>query len=50
MSLRLSTGPQYFSQFVRLLSYFAPVLKNYIRNDDAMLDTLQAVEVSSRWL
>ncbi|KAJ3658200.1 hypothetical protein Zmor_009954 [Zophobas morio] len=44
MSLRLSTGPQYFSQFVRLLSYFAPVLKNYIRNDDAMLDTLQAVE------
>ncbi|RZB40661.1 translation initiation factor eIF-2B subunit epsilon [Asbolus verrucosus] len=44
MSLRLSTGPQYFSQFVRLLSYFAPILKNYIRNNSAMLDTLQAIE------
>lgn len=48
MSLRFPTGPQYFSQFVRLLSYFAPILKNYIRNEDAMLDCLQAIEVTAQ--
>ncbi|KAJ8975018.1 hypothetical protein NQ317_012456 [Molorchus minor] len=31
MSLREPIGPQYFSYLSRLLSYFAPVLKNYIR-------------------
>jgi hypothetical protein len=32
--------------FARLLSYFAPILKNYLRNEGAMLDTLQALEVT----
>lgn len=45
MSLRQSIGPQYYSYFQRLLSYFSPILKNYIRNEDAMVDCLQAVEV-----
>ncbi|CAH1159671.1 unnamed protein product [Phaedon cochleariae] len=44
MSLRQPTGVQYFSHLSRLLSYFAPVLRNYIRNENAMVDSLQAIE------
>ncbi|CAH0560261.1 unnamed protein product [Brassicogethes aeneus] len=44
MSLRQPMGPQYFSQLQRLLQYFVPILKNYLRNESAMLDCLQAVE------
>ncbi|KAK9870340.1 hypothetical protein WA026_006425 [Henosepilachna vigintioctopunctata] len=41
MYLRQPTGQRYFSQ---LLSYFSPILKNYIRNESAMQDCLQAIE------
>ncbi|KAG5897934.1 hypothetical protein JTB14_014048 [Gonioctena quinquepunctata] len=44
MSLRQPFGVQYFSHLSRVLSYFAPLLKNYIRNESAMLDSLQAIE------
>ncbi|CAG9856189.1 unnamed protein product [Phyllotreta striolata] len=44
ISLREPIGVQYFSHLSRLLSYFAPVLKNYLRNESAMLDSLQAIE------
>ncbi|XP_023012406.2 eukaryotic translation initiation factor 2B subunit epsilon isoform X1 [Leptinotarsa decemlineata] len=44
MSLRQPTGVQYFSHLSRLLSFFAPILKNYIRNESAMEDCLQAIE------
>ncbi|KAJ8919240.1 hypothetical protein NQ315_003823 [Exocentrus adspersus] len=44
LSLRQPIGPQYFSHLSRLLSYFAPILKNYIRNESAMIDCLQAIE------
>lgn len=45
MSLRQPIGPQYYSYFQRLLVYFSPILKNYIRNEEAMIDCLQALEV-----
>lgn len=45
ISLRQPIGPQYYSHLSRLLSYFAPVLKNYMRNEAAMIDCLQAIEV-----
>lgn len=45
MSLRQSIGPQYFSYLSGLLAYFAPILKNYLRNENAMIDCLQAIEV-----
>ncbi|KAL3266920.1 hypothetical protein HHI36_011070 [Cryptolaemus montrouzieri] len=41
MYLRQPTGQRYFSQ---LLSYFSPILKNYIRNEVAMVDCLQAIQ------
>ncbi|XP_066154666.1 translation initiation factor eIF2B subunit epsilon [Euwallacea fornicatus] len=44
MSQSLQAGPQYFSSFAQLLFYFSPVLRNYIKNDSAMDDCLQAVE------
>ncbi|XP_072375766.1 translation initiation factor eIF2B subunit epsilon-like, partial [Diabrotica undecimpunctata] len=44
ISLREPIGVQYYSHLARLLSYFAPVLKNYIRNENAMVDCLQAVQ------
>lgn len=44
ISVKEPIGVQYFSHLSRLLSYFAPVLKNYLRNESAMLDSLQALE------
>ncbi|CAG9838374.1 unnamed protein product [Diabrotica balteata] len=44
ISLREPIGVQYYSHLARLLSYFAPVLKNYIRNENAMVDCLQAIQ------
>ncbi|XP_057659879.1 translation initiation factor eIF-2B subunit epsilon [Diorhabda carinulata] len=58
ISVKEPIGVQYFSHLSRLLSYFAPVLKNYLRNESAMLDSLQALEdvatsnenVNEKWI
>ncbi|KAK9738530.1 eIF4-gamma/eIF5/eIF2-epsilon [Popillia japonica] len=39
-----SSGQQYLPALLRTLEYFSPILKNYIRNNDAMEDCLQAIE------
>ncbi|KAI4462592.1 translation initiation factor eif-2b subunit epsilon [Holotrichia oblita] len=39
-----SSGQQYLAALLRTLVYFSPILKNYIRNENAMEDCLQAVE------
>ncbi|XP_050295224.1 translation initiation factor eIF-2B subunit epsilon isoform X2 [Anthonomus grandis grandis] len=44
MSHKIPDGPQYFNGFSQLLAYFAPILKNYIKNESAMADCLQAIE------
>ncbi|XP_060532026.1 translation initiation factor eIF-2B subunit epsilon [Cylas formicarius] len=44
MSEKLPGGEKYFTQLSQMLSYFAPVLRNYIKNESAMIDCLQAVE------
>lgn len=40
-----SGGQQYLSSLRSLLTYFTPILVNYIRNESAMIDCLQAIEV-----
>ncbi|KAF7280796.1 hypothetical protein GWI33_005521 [Rhynchophorus ferrugineus] len=44
LSQNLPNGTQYFPQLSQLLSYFSPILKNYIKNEAAMADCLQAIE------
>lgn len=44
MSFRQPATQQYFSHLSRLLLYFAPILKNYIRNEAAMMDCLDALQ------
>ncbi|KAL1509543.1 hypothetical protein ABEB36_004258 [Hypothenemus hampei] len=44
MSHNLPEGTQYFSSFAKLLSYFTPILRNYIKNESAMMDCLKAIE------
>nr|CAI5869040.1 unnamed protein product [Callosobruchus analis] len=44
LSLRQRESVQYFGNISRVLTYFAPVLKNYIRNESAMKDCLEAIQ------
>ncbi|VEN47365.1 unnamed protein product [Callosobruchus maculatus] len=44
LSLRQPETTQYFGNLSRVLTYFAPVLKNYIRNESAMKDCLEAIQ------
>ncbi|XP_030765131.1 translation initiation factor eIF-2B subunit epsilon isoform X3 [Sitophilus oryzae] len=44
ISQKLPSGTQYFSVMTQMLCYFSPLLKNYIKNEAAMVDCLQAVE------
>ncbi|GLV37109.1 eukaryotic translation initiation factor 2B subunit epsilon [Carabus blaptoides fortunei] len=39
-----SGGQQYLSSLRSLLTYFTPILVNYVRNESAMTDCLQAIE------
>ncbi|KAF2879036.1 hypothetical protein ILUMI_27130 [Ignelater luminosus] len=44
LPFQLSTGQPYLHSLRPLLVYFSPILKNYIRNTNAMTDCLQAVQ------
>nr|CAH7737641.1 unnamed protein product [Callosobruchus chinensis] len=44
LALRQPEGAQYFGNLSRVLTYFAPVLKNYVRNESAMKDCLEAIQ------
>ncbi|KRT81753.1 hypothetical protein AMK59_5175 [Oryctes borbonicus] len=39
-----SSGQQYLPALLRTLVYFSPILKNYVRNESAAEDCLQAIE------